>query len=336
MPGTRLYIPELPDYPIHSMGYVTLRTPELDQELISSLAPMVTYMALFEYHFDVNGNLSTLDDTVAIQTSLDHDSAPIATITNLTETGFNREMASQVLNNPQVRQNLINNIYTLLSSKGYAGVNIDIEGVAPEDRDMFSTFLRLLRDRLKPEGYLATIAVPPKTSDDIPWLKGYDYGAIGATMDLVFIMAYDWHHAGSEPGPVAPFQEVRRTIEYASYHIGKSKIILGVPRYGYDWTLPVSPESRARAISSIGATQLAQRNQVPIFYSEEFKAPSFHYVDENGSRHVVWFEDPRSFGEKFNLVREYQLRGMGAWQLGLGFPQAPWLMRKFFRIEKVI
>jgi hypothetical protein len=30
---------------------------------------------------------------------------------------------------------------------------------------------------------------------------------------------------------------------------------------------------------------------------------------------VVWFEDPRSFGEKFNLVREYQLRGMGAWQL---------------------
>jgi spore germination protein len=261
---------------------------------------------------------------------------PLATITNLTPTGFSRELTHQMLNSPDARQRLIDNIFNLISSKGYAGVNIDFEGISTEDRDLFSGFLRSLRDRLKTRGYIVSIAVPPKTSEDIPWLKGYDYGAIGSVMDLVFIMAYDWHHAGSEPGPVAPINEVRRTIEFALRHMSRNKIILGVPRYGYDWTLPDTPQSVGRALSSLGATQLAMRNQVPIQYSEEFEAPSFRYVDEAGTRHVVWFEDARSFSEKFKLVREYRLRGMGAWQLGLGFPQAPWLMRKFFEIEKVI
>jgi spore germination protein len=216
------------------------------------------------------------------------------------------------------------------------GVNIDFEAIRAEDRDMFTGFLRALRDRLKPQGYLITIAVPPKTNDNIPWLRGYDYGAIGAVMDFVFIMAYDWHHADSAPGPVAPINEVRRTIEFALKQMNRNKIILGVPRYGYDWTLPYTPQIRGRAMSSLVATQLAVKNQVHIAYNEEFEAPSFEYLDGVGRRHAVWFEDVRSFSGKYKLVRKYRLLGMGAWQLGLGFPQAPWLMRKFFRIEKVI
>jgi spore germination protein len=278
-PGMRLIIPNLPDYPIHSMGFVTLRTPEEDQELISNFAPYVTYMPLFEYHFFADGSLSTLNDQVAIETARSHHSAPIATITNLTAAGFSPELTQQVLNTPQARERLINNIFNLISSKGYIGVNIDFEAIRAEDRDMFSGFLRALRDRLKPQGYLITIAVPPKTSDYIPWLRGYDYGAIGAVMDFVFIMAYDWHHAGSAPGPVAPINEVRRTIEFALKHMNRNKIILGVPRYGYDWTLPYTPQIRGRAISSLVATQLAVRNQVPIAYNEEFQSPSFEYLD---------------------------------------------------------
>ena len=76
---------------------------------------------------------------------------------------------------------------------------------------------------------MLTIAVPAKTSEDIPWLRGYDYGGIGAVVDFMFIMAYDWHHAGSEPGPVASITEVRRTIEFAIERIPRRKIILGVP-----------------------------------------------------------------------------------------------------------
>lgn len=41
-------------------------------------------------------------------------------------------------------------------------------------------------------------------------MKGYDYGGIGAAVDFVFIIAYDWHEASSQPGPVAPIREVRK------------------------------------------------------------------------------------------------------------------------------
>jgi spore germination protein len=335
-PGMRLVIPELPQYTIQSMGFVTLRTPEQDQELSSQLAPLVTLMPLFEYHFYTDGSLSELNDQVAIETARAHKSAPLATITNLTETGFSEELTHHVLNHPEIRERLINNIFNLVSTKQYAGVTIDFEGIGEEDRDLFSGFLRQLRDRLKTRNYIVSIAVPPKPTEDIPWLKGYDYGAIGSVMDFVFIMAYDWHHSGSAPGPVAPISEVRQTIEFALTNMNRKKVLLGMPRYGYNWTLPDTQQSVGRATSSLRATMLAMKHQVPIRYSEQFQAPFFNYVDETGHQHIVWFEDSRSFGEKFKLVREYQLGGMGAWQLALGFPQAPWLMRKFFTIEKII
>lgn len=56
----------------------------------------------------------------------------------------------------------------------------------------------------------------------------------------MFIMAYDWHHAGSEPGPVAPITEIRRTIEFTIAQVPSRKIIIGVPLYGYDWIIRTS------------------------------------------------------------------------------------------------
>ncbi|MGG3923305.1 sporulation protein, partial [Geobacillus thermodenitrificans] len=49
----------------------------------------------------------------------------------------------------------------------------------------------------------------------------------------------------------------------------------------------------------------------------------------------VWFEDVRSMGQKMKLARQFQLAGVGAWQLTLGFAPGPWLLRKFFTVRKV-
>ena len=66
----------------------------------------------------------------------------------------------------------------------------------------------------------------------------------------MFIMAYDFHHAGSEPGPVAPITDVRRTVEFAIRYVPRRKIIIGVPLYGYDWIIPYRPGRVAPAISN--------------------------------------------------------------------------------------
>ncbi|WP_068672068.1 glycosyl hydrolase family 18 protein [Oceanobacillus sp. Castelsardo] len=334
-PGMEVVIPDHPTYTASTFSYNYITGTNHDEAIIHDFAPYSTYYSFFEYHISIDGSLSQIDDLKAIETAWVRHTAPLATITNLTSAGFSPILASQVLNNPTVRQNLINNIYNLVSMKGYAGVNIDFEGIMAQDRDMFSTFLSELKNRLGSEGFLLTVAVPPKTNDNIPWLRGYDYGGIGSVVDIIFIMAYDWHHRGSEPGPVAPINDVRRTIEYALEKMNSRKIILGVPLYGYDWILPYKPGTLARAVSNQSAIQIATTQGTPIQYSESDQSPYFYYIDQLGQSHVVWFEDSRSMASKMELVTEYGLLGIGAWQIGLQFPEGVWLLRKFFNIRRV-
>lgn len=229
-PGMRLYIPPRPKYPIEGLSYLVPTTPSQDQSMANLFATYNAYYGIFEYHFYANGDLSTLDDSVFVAAARNNHVAPLATITNLTAQGFSGSLASQVLNSPSARQRLINNILYLRTSHQFAGVNVDFEEVLEGDRDAYTGFLHQLKQALSPRGYYTSVALPPKTSDNVPWLRGYDYGGIGSVVDFAFIMAYDFHEAHTQPGPVAPITGVTQTIEYTLQYMRANKIILGVPR----------------------------------------------------------------------------------------------------------
>ncbi|MFF2445719.1 glycosyl hydrolase family 18 protein [Neobacillus sp. NPDC058068] len=336
MAGMKLYLPPRPKYEAEGFSYITPSTPEKNQLIVQTFAPINTFFGIFEYHILQDGGLSTLNDQQLIRLVRENKVAPLAVITNLTPTGFSPELTRRVLNTPEIRERLINNIYNLIKSKNYAGVNIDFERIHESERDLYSGFLRSLSERLRPEGFYTSVAVPAKTSDNISWLKGYDYGGIGAAVDIVFIMAYDWHETSSPPGPTAPIGEVRKTIEYALNHMRGNKIILGVPRYGYNWTMANGTVDSARAVSVSTAIETAMKYQVPIQYSTEYQQPFYQYRDETGKRHIVWFEDARARAQKLQLMVNYRLRGIGAWQLGLHFPQSGILVREFMIPKKII
>ena len=59
---------------------------------------------------------------------------------------------------------------------------------------------------------------------------------------------------------------------------------------------------------------MAIEHGVAIGFDEKAQSPYFNYI-ENGVEHEVWFEDVRSMRAKFNLVKEFSLRGLGYWQL---------------------
>lgn len=334
-PGMQIVIPDVSKYVASILNYYVVRTPELDAFLINDFAPYSTLISMFDYQFSPNGNIvNELNERAAIEEAWRSRVIPLVTITNLVPEGFSTELTHQVLNNHISRTNLINNIVNLTYRKGYGGVNIDFERVGAEDRDLLTRFLSELKNRLAEHGYMLTIAVPPKTSEDIPWVRGYDYGGIGAIVDLVFIMTYDWHHTESGPGPVAPINEVRDTIRFATESMPREKIVLGVPLYGYEWPIPYTQGLTGRAISNEDAINTAMNYQSPIQYSEQSATPFFRYMDPTGQMHEVWFEDVRSMSEKMKLVSDFNIQGMGAWQLNLGFPQGPWLITKFFTVKK--
>ena len=133
---------------------------------------------------------------------------------------------------------------------------------------------------------------------------------------------------------VAPLNMVRNVIEYAVTEIAPSKISMGIPNYGYDWALPYERGvTRATTIGNIEAVRIAVQQGAEIKYDEVAQTPYFNY-DMDGTTHEVWFEDVRSLQQKFNLIKEFGLRGPGYWQIMQLF-RANWLLlNDNFFIEK--
>lgn len=107
---------------------------------------------------------------------------------------------------------------------------------------------------------------------------------------------------------------MRRVIDYAVTEIPPEKLLIGIPNYGYNWTLPYMRGTAAQSLGLNEAVQLAQRTGSEIQFDERAMSPYFNYT-ENGERHVVWFDDPRSIEAKLALVREYSLAGASWWTI---------------------
>lgn len=305
---------------VNGYAYPTIQPSLLQQEL-----PYLTNFTPFTYGFTPEGELVNLNDEALISQAKRLEVAPLMHLSTLTESGsFSNELASVVLNDLAVQETLIENVVKTLQTKGYSGLDVDFEFVLPEDREAYAAFIQQTRDRLNPLGYLVIVALAPKVSSTQRGLlyEGHDYTALGKAANQLLLMTYEWGYTYGPPMAVAPLNNVRRVVEYALTEIEAEKLWLGIPNYGYDWTLPfVQGESRAQSISNERAVRLAWEYGVEIQYDERAQSPWFQYTDREGRGHEVWFEDARSIQAKLSLIPEYGLYGAGYWNLMRPFPQ---------------
>lgn len=299
--------------------------PFIDKSLLQATLPYLTYMTPFTYGITEEGGLVDLNDIELISMAYESGVAPLMHLSTLTEEGgFSNELASLVLNNADVQNRLIDNLITTIQEKRYRGLDVDFEFVFPQDAGPYAAFIRNLTQALNPLGLPVIVALAPKTSSTQPGLlyEGHDYAALGAAANEVLLMTYEWGYTYGPPMAVAPLPNVRAVVEYALTEIPAGKIWLGIPNYGYDWTLPfVQGQTRATSISNRYAVQLALRYNTEIRFDTRAQAPWFRYRDEQNREHEVWFEDARSIQAKLALITEFGLRGAGYWNLMRPFPQ---------------
>lgn len=323
-------------YPAWVNGYAY---PYIQQNVLSETLPYLSSLSVFSYGFTTDGELvpPRQDDSFMINAALMEGVRPVLTLTPLGADGnFNNYLISSVVNNQEAKDNLLANLLATVQDKNFGGVDIDFEYIRPEDRIPFADFVADVRDFLSPYGYHVSVALAPKTSDTHAGLlyEGMDYGLLGEAADSVLLMTYEWGYTYGPPMAVAPINQVRQVVEYAITRITPSKIDLGIPNYGYDWTLPfVQGTSRATTVSNQRAVQIAIEAGVPIQFDEVAMSPFFRY-EKNGQQHEVWFEDVRSYQGKFSLLPTYGLRGMGYWQI-MRFFRPNWLLLEdTFQIQK--
>ncbi len=311
--------------------------PYIDRNLLRSTLPYINYITPFTYGITNSGGLVDLEDEELIDIAIEYGVTPLMHLSTLTEQGgFSNELASMVLNSPEIQDSLTDDIIENIQSKGYGGLDIDFEFVYPQDAQLYGDFIGKLAGELNPLGYDVVAALAPKISDTQQGLlyEGHDFRAIGANANAVLLMTYEWGYTYGPPLAVAPIRNVRQVVDYALGIIPPEKIFLGIPNYGYDWTLPyVKGESRADSISNVEAIQIAARNGAEIQFDEVSQSPWFRYTDNEGREHEVWFEDVRSIQQKFNLINEKNLRGAGYWNLMRPFQQNWSLLDYMFDVQ---
>jgi HAD superfamily hydrolase (TIGR01509 family) len=196
----------------------------------------------------VNPNTPT---RFAVQFVEEAGAAGIPVVASILDATGPGDMAA-ILADPEQRADHVDAIADFAADGDFAGIDLDYEQFAFADgRDTWTTtrphwvaFVTELSERLHADRRALTVSVPPiydskRTARSGYWV--YDYAAIAPLVDSIRVMAYDFSTASSEPGPIAPLDWVSRIVAGTTAAVDDpSKLVLGVPLYGYNWPTAVS------------------------------------------------------------------------------------------------
>ena len=239
----------------------------------------------------------------------------------LCATLFGEDSLETLLDNYFYRQNAINNLLNLVISKNADGVDIDFELLPTNQRENLVLFMEELSFafHLEMEDPIITMATPA-----IDWSNAWDYEALAEITDGLFIMGYNYFYSGSSnAGPVSPLGGYFYDLEYTvNDYIDKTngqydKIILGLPYYGYDWTVIDSSINSQATDYGIARTYASAHVISENYgYNWDSSSNSLWTPYQNSNWQQCWYEDSLSLSNKYEFAKDNDLQGVGIWALG--------------------
>lgn len=337
--GTALIIPTYETAQRRGIEVNAYAYPDIAPAVLAQTLPYLTFLCPFEYSLRADGTLREINDGGMVKSAYATNTAPLMTVTNLSEaSGFSSDIAHAVLTDERAQDTALNSILSTLREKKYYGINFNLEYVYPFDKESYNAFLRRAEALFHPLGYYLTSAIAPKESDGQGGIlyEAHDYAAHGKYMDRVVIMTYEWGYTYGAPQAVSPVNKIRAVLDYAVTRIPRGKILMGFSNYGYNWLLPWRQGEAASIVSSSGATNLAAAVGAQIRYDALAAAPYFYYTDPARQKHVVWFEDARSWRARCDLAEEYELAGISIWTIDKLYRPGLEVLSGAFDTEKII
>ncbi len=281
-------------------------------------ANYINQISTATYSVTSAGTISGSTPTEGVQLALSSNDQAFACLQNTLNGAFSSSLAHTVMTDSAVRSAFIQNTLNLLRTYGYTEANMDFEDMPAADRSAYNLLISDMAAALHSAGYKLIVSVPGKTSDSptAAWSGTFEYAALGRAADAIQLMTYDQNGPWGAPGPVAGLPWVENVVKYAVSQIPSSKVMIGLPAYGYDWNTTTNTGHKAVMWKSI-PNLIATTGAVPQYDSVQ-QSPWFTYTAAaDGSKHTVWYENSTSIAAKSALVKKYALGGVSVWRLGM-------------------
>jgi len=238
----------------------------------------------------------------------------------LTASCFDQAALDKMAADPTSGPRLAASLVALVAAKNLDGVNLDFEGKGSKDQAGLDTLVAAVSSAVhnaNPHWQMTMDTYASSAGDPSGF---YDIAGLAPSVDGFFVMAYDMNNK-TTPSPTAPltgagFTDLDAVQQYAAV-VSPSKMILGVPYYGYDWptagpglgdpaTGPPSPLSYSQ-IAALGGH---------VYWDPTTQTPWTSY--QVGTQwHETFFDDPTSMALKAQLANTYHVAGLGIWALGM-------------------
>lgn len=240
-------------------------------------------------------------------------------------------------------ETLEKNVLTELNYRKIDDVHLNFEYSTYTTKEMADKFTKFTKhfDNYLAHNHKNSILVISAFADSNIKSRLTNIKELSPYVDGIFIMGYDFRTRGSEfAGPVAPLDgigtvatyDIRNTVKDYIANAPKSKIILGVPYYGYNWpvesTQPYSrqvdsnvlgyaSDSGAKSQTYADIMTIIEEYNIKPSWDEVSKVPYFsYYSPQTQTYRQIYYEDKKSLALKFKYAKDSGIGGIGIWALG--------------------
>ena len=227
-------------------------------------------------------------------------------------------VTSDIMNDYNKRQELINEIVVACVRYKLDGINIDFENMKQEDKEMYSRFIIELTPRLKDMGLVVSVDVTAPDGSET-WSMCFDRNVIGDVADYIIFMAYDQYGTSSnKSGTTAGYDWVNVSLNkfLKTEEIKSDKIILAIPLYTRLWT----EDSSGKVVKQTTVSLKNMYNVIPDGVEKQWDDNlKQYYVEYQDGQYTkkIWIEDEKSLKEKISLIKNNNLAGVASWEKGM-------------------
>ena len=238
----------------------------------------------------------------------------------LTVNDFDQGSLDALTSSPTAPATLSAALLSAIEAKNMDGVNLDFEGDGSADQVGLTRLVTAVSAAVHGANPHYQVTMDTYASSAADPGGFYNIPALSPAVDAFFVMEYSLNYA-SAPEPNSPltstmFSDLTTAEQYSSA-TSPSKVILGVPFYGYDWA---TTDGTLGAQATSGASVLTYGQVVASghpMYWDPITDTAWTSYQEAGQWHESFFEDPTSLYMEAQLADSFHLGGLGIWALGM-------------------